>query len=320
MKKNEVAAELMKHLCSHDWHGYSQYGRLGDGEGTCDVVVDGNHYYVQQGDRDCSSAVIECWQVAGVPVEATYTGNMKSGFLNTGVFEVKPMSFTAQVGDIYLNEASHTAMCVSVVPDLLAEFSISETGGIDGAVGDQTGVESSVHGYYNYPWDCILHYTGGEESAPGTPSVSNESANDNGYVPVVNMRVMTEAHGWLDWTRDPDYAGWEDSPAVYLNVECEWPVDVQVHTEAGGWLDKLRNPNNSDDLVNGTCGDGSRINAVMMYLWSPNGDYAIKYQIKPCGMGYYDYQVDDVVDSYSDGYAGDLYNPISELKSFIVKL
>lgn len=32
--------------------------------------------------------------------------------------------------------------------DLLAEFSISETGGIDGAPGDQAGRESRVHGYF----------------------------------------------------------------------------------------------------------------------------------------------------------------------------
>ena len=38
--------------------------------------------------------------------------------------------------------------------DLLGEFSISETGGIDGEPGDQTGNESSIHGYYE-AWDLI---------------------------------------------------------------------------------------------------------------------------------------------------------------------
>ena len=47
--------------------------------------------------------------------------------------------------------------------DCLGEFSTSETGGIYGQWGDQTGGESSIHGYYDYPWDGILHYNGGAD-------------------------------------------------------------------------------------------------------------------------------------------------------------
>ena len=64
--------------------------------------------------------------------------------------------YIAKPGDVYLNEVYHTAMCTSAVPDLLAEFCISETGGIDGAEGDQTGYESYEHAYYDRPWDGIL--------------------------------------------------------------------------------------------------------------------------------------------------------------------
>ena len=35
--------------------------------------------------------------------------------------------------------------------DCLGEFSLAETGGIYGQSGDQTGGESSIHGYYDYP-------------------------------------------------------------------------------------------------------------------------------------------------------------------------
>ena len=58
MLKREVAVELMKHLVNHDWHGYSQYSRWGDGEGTCGIEVGGKVYQLEQGDRDCSSAII----------------------------------------------------------------------------------------------------------------------------------------------------------------------------------------------------------------------------------------------------------------------
>ena len=52
MLKREVAVELMKHLVNHDWHGYSQYSRWGDGEGTCDIAIAGKVYHLEQGDRD----------------------------------------------------------------------------------------------------------------------------------------------------------------------------------------------------------------------------------------------------------------------------
>lgn len=172
MLLKEIAVQLMEHLCNHNWHGYSQVSRYGDGEGTCPVEINGRAYYLEQGDRDCSSAIITAFEAAGISCGgATYTGNMRSCMTGTGNFKWHPMSdgYIAQRGDIYLNEANHTAMCISAVPDMLAEFSISETGGIDGAEGDQTGKESYIHAYYNYPWDgileCICADTDGENAA-----------------------------------------------------------------------------------------------------------------------------------------------------------
>lgn len=166
-----IAATLHDHLCRHSWHGYTQgAGRWGDGEGVCQVWIDGAEYAVAQGDRDCSSSVIECWQKAieGTAYEgklngATYTGNMRQVFVASGLFYWHPMGdgYVAQRGDIYLNERDHTAMCQSATPDMLSEFLSNEHGGIvGGAVGDQTGYESVVRKYYNYPWNGILAYNG----------------------------------------------------------------------------------------------------------------------------------------------------------------
>lgn len=179
MRRNLVAAELMRHLCEHDWHGYTQgSGRWGDGEGYCTVELDGKTYYLAQGDRDCSSAVISCWQAAGVDVQATYTGDMLAGFLATGLFEKRGLDFTAQPGDIYLNYSAHTAMCISSEPDLLGEFSISENGTIYGMVGDQTGYESLIRPYYDFHWDCILHYIGEGEGDMIADEVWGHVGND----------------------------------------------------------------------------------------------------------------------------------------------
>lgn len=160
----EVAAQLMEHLVDHDWHGYSQYARWGDGEGYCYVSVGGKSFPIEQGDRDCSSAVINCYQVAGIPVKdkgATYTGNLKTAFLATGSFKWHKMSggkcvdgYVPDRGDILLNEIFHTAMMKNKTQ--LMQFSISETGGIHGTTGDQTGQESSTRSFYDYPWDGCL--------------------------------------------------------------------------------------------------------------------------------------------------------------------
>ncbi|MBR3160912.1 MAG: hypothetical protein IKF14_17650 [Atopobiaceae bacterium] len=149
-------------------HGYSQPGRHGT-SGSCSVKTDAGTVKVTKGDRDCSSAVCEAWELAlrstaydGLITRYNWTGGMREMFVGSGLFSWKPVSFNASRGDIYLDEESHTAMCIrnDGTADLLGEFSTSEIGGIDGEPGDQTGRESWVHDYYSGSWDGILHYNG----------------------------------------------------------------------------------------------------------------------------------------------------------------
>ena len=86
---------------------------------------------------------------------------------------------------------------------ILDEFSISEAGGIDGEPGDQTGSESSIHGFYEY-WDGILHYVGGsmDGSSPSSALASGESSGDD--LPMPRYRVAIMRGGvktWLPWMR-----------------------------------------------------------------------------------------------------------------------
>lgn len=177
---NEVAASIMEHFASHSAHGYTQgSGRWGDSSMEY-VKVGGGRFPVAGGDRDCSSGIISAYEAAGVPVRdkgATYTGNMKAAFLATGMFEWKPMTFIAQRGDVYLNHVNHTAMCVDDKPDRLAEFWLNENGGITGGKkGDQTGGECRVKGYYDFPWDGVLHFTG-EQKVSYSVTVTASSLN-----------------------------------------------------------------------------------------------------------------------------------------------
>ena len=161
----DAAAEVMYHLVTHNIHGYSQYSRLGDGGKETITLSDGTKVAIATGDRDCSSACITSYQAVGLDVNATYTGNMRAGFLATGKFKWHPWGdgYLPKNGDMYLNESHHTAMSRGIVNGQyqLMEFSRSETFSIDGVEGDQDGWESHVRDAYVYShgWDGILECT-----------------------------------------------------------------------------------------------------------------------------------------------------------------
>ena len=147
----ERATAQMEAWAADDSHGYDQASRWGP-------------------DYDCSSAVIAAWELAGVPVKtrgATYTGNMRGVFLRCGFEDVTASvelnSGTGlQRGDVLLNIRHHTAMYCG--NGMEVEASINENGGVTGGQpGDQTGREFLVRPYRNYPWDCVLRYTGDGE-------------------------------------------------------------------------------------------------------------------------------------------------------------
>ena len=108
------------------------------------------------GNCDCSSLVIHCLREAGFDTgNATYTGNLSDNLTDRGWRRVANDG-TPRHGDILLNDVNHVAVFLG--DGLLAEAAISETGGVSGSVGDQTGNETHVVKYYDYPWDCYLRF------------------------------------------------------------------------------------------------------------------------------------------------------------------
>ena len=176
MRCNEIAARIHADMCRDNDNGYSWEPRHGeDGKGVKTLTIDGKKYSYDRGSWDCSSSVIKAWQLAiqytpykGKLDGATFTGNMREVFTRSGLFVVwNTDTTTAQVGDVYLEDESHTAMCQSVTPDLLSEFCINENGEVyNGKPGDQTGREAYIHGWYDYPWSCTLHYNGKADTMP----------------------------------------------------------------------------------------------------------------------------------------------------------
>lgn len=203
--KKEVAALIMRHLCTHNAHGYTQdmQGRQGTDVETIDIY--GVKYTIKSGDRDCSSAVISAYEAAGISCGgATYTGNMRKCMTGTGNFVWRSMNFTAQMGDTYLNEKSHTAMCLSAEPDVLMEFSINEKGtALGGKTGDQKQSgeydekyghgESHLAMYYGYPWNGILQCVNDQIAfIIETDGTITRTAKDDGFTAEDKKMVIVE--------------------------------------------------------------------------------------------------------------------------------
>ena len=153
----------MESWAANPAHGYDQTYRWG-----------------QKGDFDCSAAVIQAWENAGVPVKtrgATYTGNMLNVFLRCGFKNVtSSVNLTTgsglKRGDVLLNVTTHTAMYCGNGYEV--EASINEKGTITGGKpGDQTGSEFLKRKYRNFPWNYVLRYVEGGETTADTTIVTN---------------------------------------------------------------------------------------------------------------------------------------------------
>lgn len=175
-------------------HGYSQINRWA-GQGNGDVKITSALFksIPKTGDFDCSSLVISAYQYAGVDVfknGATYTGNMYNAFVKCGFEDItskvnRTTGAGLQAGDVLLNKQCHTAIMISSTQ--LAQASISETGGITGKSGDQTGKEIHTRSYYSYPWDCVLRYA--KDTAVPTYTYMYASVPDVNYRTSVNGKI-----------------------------------------------------------------------------------------------------------------------------------
>lgn len=256
MASIQTFIDRMRYWCAEGNLGYDQ----------------GNRWDIRPGGEcDCSSLVIFCLQEAGFDTgSASYTGNMSSNLTARGWSRI-PFTWNPEPGDILLNDANHVAAWLG---DCLAQASIDENGNISGGQsGDQTGNETNLGGLYNYPWDCILRYTGDSGGVSGVVSSAEPTNGGDSTGSGIVYEVHTNAHGWLgavskcDGT-DDGYAGWEGEPIDGIRAYRQdgKPLVIQCHLKGGDWLGEttftgsLHGQNDSGD---GYSGDfGKQIDAI----------------------------------------------------------
>lgn len=218
----EKAIAQMETWAQDNSHGYDQANRWGP-------------------DYDCSSAVIQAWQNAGVPVKskgATYTGNMYSVFKSCGFEDVTAsVDISAgtglQRGDVLLNHVNHTAMYCG--NGKLVQASINEFGKTTGGqTGDQTGREFYVRGYYNYPWNAVLRYKGGSKNSPDIAPAS----------PMLNRSITVSLPELKNGDKDVAVAMLQ-AALKYKGYDPKW-VDGEFGAQTGAALKAFQSDHGLD--------------------------------------------------------------------------
>ena len=227
------AVAWARRIAADDTHGYDQTNRWG-------------------ADYDCSSFVISAYKAAGVPLECTYTGDMRGDMLRRGFSDVTAsvnLSSGAgvQEGDVLLNYARHTALALG--GGRIVQASINERGTATGGTpGDQTGREIYERSYYNYPWDCVLRYVGDgaadeEDSSEYVPSywyavalpLLKPRMTDNA---VETVQTLLKAYGYYTGSVTCKM----DAKTVEAVKAYQTDHDLDVDGEVGGmtWSNLLR--------------------------------------------------------------------------------
>ena len=133
----------------------------------------------------------------------------------------------------------------------------------------------------------------------------------------VYYRVRTVKHGWLPEVKNlDDYAGWENSPITDISINVDrGSIRYRVHIKGGNWLPYVTGYD-INDSINGYAGNGSVIDAVEVYYYSPED--IRPYKKAKYKVNEYPWQYDNEKDDRQDGYAGVFGVNITKLQIEIV--
>ncbi|MBQ9000400.1 MAG: hypothetical protein IJ087_00920 [Eggerthellaceae bacterium] len=311
MRINEIAAAIHADMCNDEGNGYSWEERNGNPADPKTLWFDGMPYTYNRGDRDCSASYIEAWALAvqytpyaGCFDAATYTGNIRSVFQASGLFEVwDTASTTAQVGDGYLNDENHVAMCQSVEPDLLSEFSWGDNGAYGNRRGDQSGWESHICEFYDYPWWCTLHYNGKADGTVSGEPVEAPQPQTGGYQLPPDREWQGDVVGLEDTTGcGEDFAGVPGRPIIDIAIDGVGKYQVSDIDSDGFW--PIVDHYDLGDPEDGYAGNDRPVDGLRIF------DPSVHYQLHKLGFpvdeGWHEPMVGTRdTSSVGDDYAGE---------------
>ena len=171
----------------------------------------------------------------------------------------------------------------------------------------------------------ILEFLGikKEESVPQaqTPTTAIQK-QDLGKVDITYQAYTNK--WWAPVVNNTDWAGKGDNtPIRYLAVKVsKGLIKGRVYTEKNGWLPYLTFANNYNlkDTNNGVLGDGSPIQAVELYYYTPDG-YKYKkvnYRVSSSvSKEFYSVQTDNDKNKTMDGYAGKIGTFVDKFQAWI---
>ena len=285
MRINEIAAAIHADMCNDEGNGYSWEERYGNPADSKTLYFDGRPYTYNRGDRDCSSSCIEAWRLAvqytpfaGCFDGATYTGNMRSVFLASWLFEDWDTSSTiAEVGDLYLNDENHVAMCQSPAnPDTLSEFSWGDNGAYGNVRGDQSGWESHICNFYEYPWWITMHYNGRADGTESGEPIETAQPQQGGYQLPPNREWQGDMIGLSDTTGvGDDFAGTPGRPILDIAIEGVGAYQVSDIDSNGFWPEV--NHYDLGDSENGYAGNDRPVDGLRIV------DPTVHYQLHVLG-------------------------------------
>ena len=168
----------------------------------------------------------------------------------------------------------------------------------------------------NLTWHSLVADKGRETTCPGDylrskiQYIADEANKINGYGSTtsdtkvnVYYRVKTQKHGWLSEVKNlEDYAGWQGSPITDVAIRVDkGSIKYRVAPVGKDFLPYVTGCN-INDFNNGYAGNGTPIDRLEVYYYTPN--YIRPYKKAKYKVNNFDWQYDNEKTNGQDGYAG----------------
>lgn len=168
----------------------------------------------------------------------------------------------------------------------------------------------------NLTWHSLVADKGRETTCPGDylrskiQYIADEANKINGYGSAtsdtkanVYYRVKTLKHGWLPEAKNlEDYAGFQGSPITDVAIRVDkGSIKYRVAPVGKDFLPYVTGCN-INDFNNGYAGNGTPIDRLEVYYYTPN--YIRPYKKAKYKVNNFDWQYDNEKTNGQDGYAG----------------